>query len=112
MLGSEENFAVVMETASLNELDLGAHCRLKGLFAGQISAWRETCRQANVPLANKAERAQQRAEKAEIGRLWGGNRSGRTRPWAKLPHRSCLKKVRAILRRSQRTLSRARTAHK
>ncbi len=30
---------------------------------------RETCRQANAPLASKAERAPRRAEQAEIGRL-------------------------------------------
>jgi transposase-like protein len=68
-LGSEEKFAVVMETATLNELELGAYCRGKGLFAEQISAWRATCAQANAPLASKAERAERRAEQAEIGRL-------------------------------------------
>jgi transposase-like protein len=68
-LGSEEKFAVVVETASLNELELGAYCRGKGLFAEQINAWRETCAQANAPLASKAERAERRAEQAEIGRL-------------------------------------------
>jgi len=68
-LASEEKFAVVMETAALNELDLGEYCRRKGLFAEQIDAWRETCRQANAPLASKAERAERRAERAEIVRL-------------------------------------------
>lgn len=68
-LASEEKFAVVMETAALNELDLGEYCRRKGLFAEQISAWREACRQANAPLASKAERAERRAERVEIKRL-------------------------------------------
>ena len=68
-LGSEEKFAVVVETATLNELELGAYCRGKGLFAEQISAWRETCQQANAPLASKTARAERRAEQAEIGRL-------------------------------------------
>jgi hypothetical protein len=68
-LPSEEKFAVVVETASLNELDLGEYCRRKGLFSEQISAWRETCEQANAPLASKAERAERRAERAEIVRL-------------------------------------------
>jgi len=68
-LASEEKFAVVVETASLNELELGAYCRSKGLFAEQISAWRETCQQANAPLASKSERAERRAERAEIVRL-------------------------------------------
>ncbi len=68
-LASEEKFAVVLETAALNELELGEYCRRKGLFAEQISAWRESCRQANAPLADKAERAKRRAERAEIVRL-------------------------------------------
>ncbi|UHD14723.1 IS3 family transposase [Thiocapsa bogorovii] len=68
-LGSEEKFAVVMETATLNELELGAYCRRKGLFAEQISAWRTTCQQANAPLTSTTERAERRAEQAEIVRL-------------------------------------------
>jgi transposase-like protein len=68
-LGSEEKFAVVVETATLNELELGAYCRRKGLFAEQISAWRTTCQQANAPLASTTERAERRAEQAEIVRL-------------------------------------------
>jgi transposase len=68
-LASEEKFAVVMETATLNELELGEYCRRKGLFAEQIATWRETCRQANAPLASKAERAERRAERAKIQRL-------------------------------------------
>ena len=68
-LDSEEKFAVVVETASLNELELGAYCRSKGLFAEQISAWRETCHQANAPLSSKTARAERRAERAEIVRL-------------------------------------------
>ena len=68
-LSSEEKFTVVMETAALNELELGEYCRRKGLFAEQIATWRETCREANAPLASKAERAERRAERAEIQRL-------------------------------------------
>ena len=69
VLSSEEKFAVVVETATLNELELGAYCRRKGLFAEQIIAWRDTCRQANAPLPSKAERAEQRAEREQIQRL-------------------------------------------
>ncbi len=60
---------MVMESATLNELELGEYCRRKGLFAEQIATWRETCRQANAPLASKAERAERRAERAEESRL-------------------------------------------
>ena len=41
---SEEKFAAVIVTASLNQLDLGEYCRRKGLFPEQLSAWRELCR--------------------------------------------------------------------
>jgi transposase-like protein len=57
-LSSEEKFTVVMETAALNERELGEYCRRKGLFAEQIATWRETCREANAPLPSKAERAE------------------------------------------------------
>lgn len=33
VLSGAEKFAVVVETATLNELDLGAYCRHKGLFS-------------------------------------------------------------------------------
>lgn len=68
-LASEEKFAVVMETATLNELELGEYCRRKGLFAEQIATWRESCQQANAPLPSSAQRAERRAERAEIQRL-------------------------------------------
>jgi len=63
---SEAKFAAVVETASLNELELGEYCRHKGLFPKQIGVWRETCRQANAALPTKAERAQQRAEREQV----------------------------------------------
>jgi transposase-like protein len=68
-LSSAEKFAVVVETAVLNELELGAYCRRKGLFAEQITAWRTTCRRANDPLPSTAEQAERRAERAQITAL-------------------------------------------
>ncbi len=46
-LNSEEKFAVVLESASLNEVELSEYCRRKGLYAQQINAWRTSCLQAN-----------------------------------------------------------------
>ncbi len=65
-LSSEERFDVVLETASLNEVDLGEYCRRKGLFPQQISAWREICKQAHTPLAPKTEREKLRQQAKEI----------------------------------------------
>jgi transposase len=55
-LSSEEKFAVVVETASLNEVELSEYCRRKGLYPAQISAWRNTCLQANASVSSKVER--------------------------------------------------------
>jgi len=55
-LSSEEKFAVVVETASLNELELSEYCRRKGLYPAQLSAWRNTCLQANASVPAKADR--------------------------------------------------------
>jgi len=37
----ENKLAVVIETAALNEEELAEYCRHKGLYAEQISRWRE-----------------------------------------------------------------------
>ena len=68
-LSSAEKFGVVVETAVLNELELGEYCRRKGLFAEQIAAWRATCRRANDPLPSAAERTERRAEREQITSL-------------------------------------------
>jgi len=44
---SRDKFAAVLETATLNEADLAAYCRQRGLYAEQIQAWRAACEQAN-----------------------------------------------------------------
>jgi hypothetical protein len=69
VLSSAETFAAVVETATLNELDLGAYCRRKGLFAEQIAAWRSACQRANEPQPTPAERSAQRAEREQINQL-------------------------------------------
>jgi transposase-like protein len=42
-----DKFAAVVETAALNEAELSAYCRQRGLYPAQIKAWREACEQAN-----------------------------------------------------------------
>lgn len=60
---SENKFAVVLETASLNAAELAEYCRRKGLFAEQINGWRAACMSAN---ANDTERTRdQRAQSKE-----------------------------------------------
>lgn len=56
-LNSEEKFNAVLETATLNEIEITKYCRNKGMFPLQIDAWRKTCMNAHAPLAPKADRA-------------------------------------------------------
>ena len=45
---SENKFAVVVETLPLNEAELAAYCRKKGLYVDQVKRWKESCQQANA----------------------------------------------------------------
>jgi hypothetical protein len=68
---SEDKFAVVVETASLNAAALAAYCRRKGLFAEQIAAWREVCRTANASATQQARglREQSKGDRTRIRQL-------------------------------------------
>ena len=65
-LSSEEKFNIVLETASLNKLELSEYCRRKGLFPQMIDAWQTACKQAHTPLAPKADRTTIRTQKKVI----------------------------------------------
>ena len=55
---SQSKFQVVLETATLNEVDLAAYCRSKGLYVEQIAQWRAQCEAAfNPKPMSAAERA-------------------------------------------------------
>lgn len=68
-LSSEEKFAVVLETAALNEVELGEYCRGRGLYPQEVTAWRASCAQANATMSAKAERAEIRTQKQQIKNL-------------------------------------------
>ena len=44
---SRDKFAAVLGTAALNEADLAAYCRKRGLIAEQIKTWRMAWEKAN-----------------------------------------------------------------
>ncbi len=44
---SADKLAAVIETASMNEADLGGYCRRRGLYPEQLRVWREACERAN-----------------------------------------------------------------
>ena len=68
---SADKFAVVLETAPLNEAELAEYCRRKGLYAEQIAAWREACRSANANAGEQAreQRLQSKGDKKRIQQL-------------------------------------------
>lgn len=67
-LSAQRKLAMVVETAALNEAELGEYCRRAGVYPEQIKAWREACSQATeghlVPAARLRE-----AKKAEDKRI-------------------------------------------
>ena len=66
---SEEKFAIVLETASLNELELGEYCRRKGLYPEQIANWKKAFVQGSNPVASRAEREQLQQQARTIKQL-------------------------------------------
>jgi hypothetical protein len=48
--GSADKFTVVLETAGLNSTELGAYCRVRGLFAEQLDRCIQAAQAANAQL--------------------------------------------------------------
>lgn len=69
--GSADKFAAVLETAAMNEAELSAYCREKGLYPEQIAQWRSACEQANDwdRTQNQQLKANRRADEKEIQEL-------------------------------------------
>jgi len=44
----DEKFAVVLETVSLSEIELGEYCRSNGLYPEQVKVWKLSCIQGNM----------------------------------------------------------------
>ena len=50
----QNKFSVVLETATLSEIELSKYCRSKGLYVEQVNAWKDACMQANGGVAKQA----------------------------------------------------------
>ena len=46
-LSSQDKFHLVVESAALNEQELGEFCRRRSVFPGQLASWRKACSGAN-----------------------------------------------------------------
>ncbi len=65
---SQEKFQIVLETAPMNEAEVSAYCRERGLYPEQVEAWRDACMNANDDAAAQAKQLRQ-ARKAELRQL-------------------------------------------
>jgi transposase-like protein len=70
---SEEKFAMVVETAALNEAQLSEYCRKRGVYPEEIRAWRLACERANDggAVQRSPRRAEAQADKLRIRGLEG-----------------------------------------
>lgn len=68
---SADKFAVVLETAAMNEAELSEYCRSKGLYPDQVAEWKSSCMQANASAQEiaKANRVQAKQDKKRIKKL-------------------------------------------
>ena len=44
---SRDKFAAVLETVAMDDNEVGAYCRQKGIYPEQLHQWRAACEQAN-----------------------------------------------------------------
>ena len=68
---SRDKFAVVLETAAMNEAEIAAYCREKGIFPEQLTQWRAACEQANAwsEVSDKELKTATRTEKKKVAQL-------------------------------------------
>ena len=45
---SEDKFHIVLETATLSEIELAQYCRQKGIYLDEIKTWKKQCLNANT----------------------------------------------------------------
>ena len=64
-------FAIIVETAALNESGLAQYCRSKGLYPEQVKAWRETAIDSQDTAQKQAEQGREtrREDKKQIKKL-------------------------------------------
>lgn len=66
---AEGKLAIVIETASFNEVELGQYCRSKGLYPDQIASWKSAIVQGLSNAPSKAEREQVQKQSRTIKQL-------------------------------------------
>ena len=68
---AEQKFSVVLETATLSEIELSEYCRVKGLYPEQIQQWKQSCISGNQSEVQqrKQQTQERKADKKRIKEL-------------------------------------------
>ena len=66
---AEEKFSVVLETATLSEIEVSEYCRTKGLYPEQIKVWKQACIAGNASNKNATVPTQNKSDKKRIKQL-------------------------------------------
>lgn len=66
---ADDKLAVIIETASFNEAELGEYCRRKGIYPVQIANWKASMVQGLMSSPSKADREQNQKQVRTIQNL-------------------------------------------
>lgn len=68
---SRDKFAVVMETAAMDQAQIASYCREKGIYVEQLNQWRAACEQANdwSQASEKELRSATKADRKKVASL-------------------------------------------
>jgi transposase len=66
---ADDKLAVIIETASFNEAELGEYCRRKGIYPVQIANWKDAMVQGLMSEPSKADREQNQKQVRTIQNL-------------------------------------------
>ncbi len=62
---TRDKFLIVVETATLSEIEIAEYCRKKGLYVEQIKSWQDNCMQANGGVAQELALSQRREKEKD-----------------------------------------------
>lgn len=62
---TRDKYLIVVETATLSEIEVAEYCRKKGLYPEQVKSWQDNCIQANGGVAQELALSQKREKEKE-----------------------------------------------
>jgi len=62
---TRDKFLIVVESATLSEIELSEYCRKKGLYVEQVKGWQDNCIQANGGVAQELALAKRKEKEKE-----------------------------------------------